>query len=95
MDSGVKSRTLTQNPSSGPQNGNLGAMTKALITLTQVFWGPQLLIMGQELLFSTAQHLQSLPGSVTGVTFFSSISWVNLGPVFPVLFLALSPAASA
>lgn len=54
MDSGVKSRTLNQNPCSGPQNWNLGAMTKALMTLTQVLWDPQFLIMGQE--FSPFQY---------------------------------------
>lgn len=65
------------------------------MTLIHLPWGPLLhtLPMGQEPHFNSAQGLQSLPSYVAAVPLSSPISWVDLGPVFPVLFLAPSPAA--
>lgn len=71
--------------------------TKALMMLNRLPWGPQLytLSMGQEFHFSSALSLQSLPTYIAGVLLSSPISWVSLGPAFPVLFLVPSPAAPA
>lgn len=50
--------------------------------------------MGQEVPFNSAPGFHG-PSYATGVPLSSPISWVDLGPVFPVLFLAPSPAAPA
>lgn len=76
---------------------SLSIPIKALMMLTPLPWGPQLHTwsMGQEFHFSLVLGLESLPSYVAGVLLSSPISCVYLGPVFPILFLAPSPAAPA
>lgn len=80
-DTTVKSgRTLPHACHFRSIGGPESTCTNALMTLTRLPWGPQLLTlpMGQELHFNSAQGLQSLPCYVVGAPLSSPISWVNL-----------------